>query len=173
MKSLLVVMMTFVESRGNNNKQLNKVEFEDLFSILRIGEDVVNKIPNKLRNYIEPHNLLKKLLYDTQTPTAMFQKVIQLKQGDAEDTKSTLYTVKRRNANDKIQHVMEKTNDTYSLMEEELIQATRERTLVRNNLAHVIYGVQVGEPQKEEDISSLMQNMSWSSISNKMADERK
>ncbi|CCD13615.1 Variant surface glycoprotein [Trypanosoma congolense IL3000] len=97
---------------------------------------------------------------------ATYQKVIQLKSSDKEDTEFVSYTVKRRIANEKIKHAMEKANDVYNRMEEELIQAKKERTLARNNLVHAIYGVQVGELPKEENITHVLQNVSRSSISN-------
>ncbi|CCD17130.1 hypothetical protein, unlikely, partial [Trypanosoma congolense IL3000] len=98
---------------------------------------------------------------------ATYQKVIQLKSSDKEDAEFVSYTVKRRIANEKIKHAMEKAKDVYNRMEEELIQAKKERTLARNNLVHAIYGVQVGELPKEENIADVLQNVSRSSISNK------
>ncbi|CCD15228.1 unnamed protein product, partial [Trypanosoma congolense IL3000] len=104
---------------------------------------------------------------------ATYQKVIQLKSSDKEDAEFVSYTVKRRIANEKIKHAMEKAKDVYNRMEEELIQAKKERTLARNNLVHAIYGVQVGELPKEENITHVLQNVSRSSIFNSQGGSKK
>ncbi|CCD16984.1 unnamed protein product [Trypanosoma congolense IL3000] len=68
---------------------------------------------------------------------------------------------------------MEKVKDVYNRMEEELIQAKKERTLARNNLVHAIYGVQVGELPEEKDISDVLQNVSKASIFNRWGGNKK
>ncbi|CCD12984.1 Variant surface glycoprotein [Trypanosoma congolense IL3000] len=104
---------------------------------------------------------------------ATYQKVIQLKSSDKEDAEFVSYTVKRRIANEKIKHAMEKANDVYNRMEEELIKAKKERTLARNNLVHAIYGVQVGELPKEENITDVLKNVSKASIFNRWGGNKK
>ncbi|CCD14869.1 unnamed protein product, partial [Trypanosoma congolense IL3000] len=167
MKSVLVVMTIFVKVMGNTEmQQYNAVEFKHLCKILKVAEGEPEKIPDELGKFMETRNVLEKLLRATKTSTKTYQKVIKMKSADNEDAEFISYTVKRRIAYENIQHAMEKAKDIYNRMEEELIQASKERALARNSLAHAIYGVQVGEFPKEEDISSMLQNVSRGSIFN-------
>ncbi|CCD14900.1 Variant surface glycoprotein [Trypanosoma congolense IL3000] len=153
-------------SSGASDEQYNKEEFKQLCKILKVAEGEPPEIPDELGKFLETRKILEKLLRATKTSMATYQKVIQLKSSDKEDAEFVSYTVKRRIANEKIRHAMEKVKDVYNRMEEELIQAKKERTLARNNLVHAIYGVQVGELPEEKDISDVLKNVSRSSISN-------
>ncbi|CCD16247.1 unnamed protein product, partial [Trypanosoma congolense IL3000] len=167
----MVTTMTVMVVMGN--EQYNKKEFNHLCKILKVAEGEPEQIPDELGKFIETRNLLEKLLSVTKTSTATYQKVIQLSATDEEDGDFILYTVKRKTANEKIQHAMEKVKDIYSRMKEELIEANKERTQARNSLVHAIYGVQVGELPREENLSSLLQNVSRSSISNSEGGQKK
>ncbi|CCD17152.1 unnamed protein product [Trypanosoma congolense IL3000] len=171
MKFFFIVIVVFVSVMGNDH--YNKKEFEHLCKILKVAEGEPQKIPDELRNITETRHILQRLLRATKTSSSTYQKVVQLKSDDKEDTEFISYTVKRRIANEKIQHAMEKVKDIYSRMEEELIQATNERTLARNNLVHAIYGVQVGELPQDKEITDVLKNISRSSISNDNGGEKK
>ncbi|CCD13839.1 Variant surface glycoprotein [Trypanosoma congolense IL3000] len=154
-------------SSTTGNELYNQEEFKHLCKILRVAEGEPPEIPDELGKFLETRKILEKLLHATKTSMTTYQKVIQLKSSDKEDAEFVSYTVKRRIANEKIKHAMEKVKDVYNRMEEELIQAKKERTLARNNLVHAIYGVQVGELPEKKDIEEVLKNVSRSSISNK------
>ncbi|CCD12633.1 unnamed protein product [Trypanosoma congolense IL3000] len=167
---LMTVIVVMVSSESDN---YNEKEFKQLCNILRVAEGEPKKIPDELAKFSETRNVLEKLLRVTRTSTSTYQKVVQLKSSDKEDADFKSYTVKRKTANAKIQHAMEKTNEIFSRIEEELIQANKERMLARNSLAHAIYGVQVGELPKEKDIPDVLKNVSRGSISNHHGGEKK
>ncbi|CCD17746.1 Variant surface glycoprotein [Trypanosoma congolense IL3000] len=160
-------------SSTTGNELYNQEEFKHLCKILRVAEGEPPEIPDELGKFLETRKILEKLLRATKTSLATYQKVIQLKSSDKEDAEFVSYTVKRRIANEKIKHAMEKANDVYNRMEEELIKAKKERTLARSNLVHAIYGVQVGELPKEENITDVLQNVSKASIFNRWGGNKK
>ncbi|CCD11990.1 Variant surface glycoprotein [Trypanosoma congolense IL3000] len=163
---LTIMIMIVMVIMGNTNEHYNAKEFRQLCKILRVAEGEPEKIPNELGKFMYTRSILEKLLRATKTSTATYQKVVKLSANDEEDGDFISYTVKRKTANAKIQHAMEKAKDIYTRMEEEFIQANKEQTQARNNLVHAIYGVQMGELPKEEEISSVLQNVSRLSISN-------
>ncbi|CCD14126.1 Variant surface glycoprotein [Trypanosoma congolense IL3000] len=169
MTMMLIMMMVM----ANTNEQYNSVEFKQLCKILKVAEGEPEKIPDELGKFMETRTALETLLRATKTSTATYQKVVKLSSTDEEDADFISYTVKRKTANEKIQHAMEKVKDIYSRMEEELIQASRERTQAKNNLVHSIYGARVGELPKEEEIPMVLQNVSLSSISNRNGGEKR
>ncbi|CCD14175.1 Variant surface glycoprotein [Trypanosoma congolense IL3000] len=160
-------------SNGASETLYNEEEFKQLCKILKVAEGEPAPIPDELGKFLETRKILEKLLRSTKTSMATYQKVIQLKSSDKEDAEFVSYTVKRRIANEKIKHAMEKANDVYNRMEEELIKAKKERTLARSNLVHAIYGVQVGELPKEENITDVLQNVSKASIFNRWGGNKK
>nr|CCD16552.1 Variant surface glycoprotein [Trypanosoma congolense IL3000] len=155
------------------SEHYNKKEFEHLCKILKVAEGEPKKIPDELRKFTDTTRVLESLLRVTRTSTATYQKVVKLSSIDKEDADFVSYTVKRKTANAKIQHAWEKVDEIISRMEEELILANKERTQARNSLAHAIYGAQVGELPKDEEIPMVLKNVSRGSISNSNGGEKK
>ncbi|CCD13655.1 Variant surface glycoprotein, partial [Trypanosoma congolense IL3000] len=171
-KCILIFLVTLMGVMGNvADKQYNKVEFKHLCKILRVAEGEPQKIPDELGKFTDVRRVLNSLLRATKTSTATYQKVIRLSSSDNDDADFISYTVKRRLANEKIKHTMGKVNEIFSRIEEELIQARKERTQARNSLVHAIYGAQVGEIPKDQDISSVLENVSRASIFNRWGGE--
>ncbi|CCD11701.1 Variant surface glycoprotein [Trypanosoma congolense IL3000] len=168
-KWILMFLTTLMGVMGN--EQYNAEEFKHLCKILRVAEGEPEKIPDELGKFTDVRRVLNSLLRATKTSTATYQKVIRLNSDDKDDADFISYTVKRRLANEKIKHTMGKVNEIFSRIEEELIQANKERTQARNSLVHAIYGEQVGEIPKDQEISSVLKNVSTASIFNRWGGE--